>query len=424
MISFLFKGILRDRTRSLFPFLIVLAGVFLTVAMYGYVKGMETNVIRFSANLSHGHVKVMTKAYAKEAEQVPNDLALTGVAVLLADLQKAYPGFAWMPRIQFGGLLDIPDDQGETKAQAPVAGLAADLLTPSSQEPRLLDLQKVLVRGHLPLKAGEILISDELAQKLKVNLGEKSTLISSTMYGSMAMKNLTVAGTIRFGIRAMDRTGIIADLADIQDALDMKDAAGEVLGFFGDAIYHKDEADKMTLAYNARNSETGDEFQPVMQTLAEQPGMGFMIGWLKYAYSLIILIFLVPMSLVLWNAGLIGSLRRHGEYGLRLAIGEDKGHVYRSMMAESLLIGILGSIAGTALGLALSYYLQVKGIDISSMMKNITMMMPTVLHSQITPVSFIIGFIPGLLASVSGTAIAGLRIYKRQTSQLFKELET
>jgi putative ABC transport system permease protein len=130
------------------------------------------------------------------------------------------------------------------------------------------------------------------------------------------------------------------------------------------------------------------------------------------------------MSLVLWNAGLIGSLRRHGEYGLRLAIGEDKGHVYRSMMAESLLIGILGSIAGTALGLALSYYLQVKGIDISSMMKNITMMMPTVLHSQITPVSFIIGFIPGLLASVSGTAIAGLRIYKRQTSQLFKELET
>jgi len=396
MISFLFKGILRDRTRSLFPFLIVLAGVFLTVAMYGYVKGMETNVIRFSANLSHGHVKVMTKAYAKEAEQVPNDLALTGVAVLLADLQKAYPGFAWMPRIQFGGLLDIPDDQGETKAQAPVAGLAADLLTPSSQEPRLLDLQKVLVRGHLPLKAGEILISDELAQKLKVNLGEKATLISSTMYGSMAMKNLTVAGTIRFGIRAMDRTGIIADLADIQDALDMKDAAGEVLGFFGDAIYHKDEADKMN----------------------------FMIGWLKYAYSLIILIFLVPMSLVLWNAGLIGSLRRHGEYGLRLAIGEDKGHVYRSMMAESLLIGILGSIAGTALGLALSYYLQVKGIDISSMMKNITMMMPTVLHSQITPVSFIIGFIPGLLASVSGTAIAGLRIYKRQTSQLFKELET
>jgi len=94
------------------------------------------------------------------------------------------------------------------------------------------------------------------------------------------------------------------------------------------------------------------------------------------------------------------------------------------MMAESLLIGILGSIAGTALGLALSYYLQVKGIDISSMMKNITMMMPTVLHSQITPVSFFIGFIPGLLASVSGTAIAGLRIYQRQTSQLFKELET
>jgi len=424
MISFLFKGILRDRTRSLFPFLIVLAGVFLTVAMHGYVKGLETSVTRFSANLRHGHVKVMTRAYAKEAEQLPNDLALTDVAALLADLQKAYPGFAWMPRIQFGGLLDIPDDRGETKSQAPVAGLAADFLTPSSQEPRLLDLQKALVRGHLPLKAGEILISDELAQKLKVKLGEKATLISSTMHGSMTMKNFVISGTIRFGIRAMDRIGIIADLADIQDALDMRDAAGEVLGFFGDGIYRQPEADEMARAYNTRFSGKADDFLPVMQTLAEQPGMNIMIDWMKYATSLIILIFLVPMSLVLWNAGLIGSLRRHGEYGLRLAIGEDKGHVYRSMMAESLLIGILGSIAGTALGLALSYYLQVKGIDISSMMKNITMMMPTVLHSQITPVSFVIGFIPGLLGSISGTAIAGLRIYKRQTSQLFKELET
>ena len=42
------------------------------------------------------------------------------------------------------------------------------------------------------------------------------------------------------------------------------------------------------------------------------------------------------MSIVLWNAGLIGSLRRYGEIGVRLAFGEDKGRLYRAMIVESL----------------------------------------------------------------------------------------
>jgi putative ABC transport system permease protein len=161
-----------------------------------------------------------------------------------------------------------------------------------------------------------------------------------------------------------------------------------------------------------------------MQTLAEQPGMDLIIGWMRYATSAIIFVFLLAMSLVMWNAGLVGTLRRYGEFGLRLAIGEAKGHVYRTMLAESLLIGILGSTTGTVLGLSLSWYLQVHGIDVSSIMKNITFLMDTVLHSEITPLSFVIGFIPGLLASLIGTAIAGRTIYKRQTAALFKELES
>jgi putative ABC transport system permease protein len=130
------------------------------------------------------------------------------------------------------------------------------------------------------------------------------------------------------------------------------------------------------------------------------------------------------MSLVLWNAGLIGNLKRYGEIGVRLAIGERHGRVYRAMLAESLLIGILGTLAGAALGLALSYYLQAHGINYGSLMKNAAIMIPTVIRSRITPFAYVIGFIPGLLATLIGTAIAGRGIYKRQTSQLFKELET
>ena len=424
MMKFLLKGIIRDRSRSVFPFLIVLAGVFLTVFLYCYIKGAETSVIRTNANLGHGHVKIITRAYAKETEQIPNDLALMNVSALIKDLQSSFPGFFWTRRIQFGGLIDIPDEKGETRAQGPVSGMAADLLTPSSPEPKLLDLQKVLVRGRLPRKPGEILISDELAEKLGVRPGEKATLLSTTMHGSMSMTNFVIAGTLRFGVTAMDRTAIIADLADIQYALDMVDAVGEILGFSQDLTYRQEKVDDMATAFNTRFKDQKDEFLPVMQTLKEQPGMDLMLGRLTFVVSIVVGMFLLAMSLVLWNAGLIGSLRRYGEIGVRLAIGEDKAHVYKSMLYESLMIGVLGAAAGTILGLAVSYYLQVKGIDISGMMKKVTFLMPTVLRSRITPFAFVIGFIPGLLATLIGTAIAGRGIFKRQTAQLFKELET
>lgn len=424
MIGFLLKGIIRDRSRSLFPFLVVAAGVFLTVALYGYVIGEETIIILANANFQSGFVKVTTRAYAKEADQLPNDLALTGVQSLVAELESEFPKFIWLPRIRFGGLLDIPDEKGETRSQGPVSGIAAQLLSSSGRELKLLDLKKALVRGRLPERPKEILISDDFARKLGVEPGERATLISSTMFGSMSLTNFIVSGTVRFGISAMDKTAMIADLSDIQNALDMKDATGEILGLSSDSIYRQKDADAMVSAFSARHREESGDFSPAMVTLRNQPGMATILDLISYAMGLVIGLFLFAMSLVLWNAGLMGSLRRYGEIGVRLAIGEDKGRLYRSLIYESLIVGFLGTLAGTALGLALSYYLQEKGINIASLVKNAGLMVPTVLHSQITPFSYFIGFIPGLLAILLGTAISGLGIYKRQTAQLFKELET
>ena len=423
MIRFLFKGILRDRARSLFPFIVVTAGVFLTVALHGYIQGVMINITRSSANLRHGHVKVMTRAYSRDIAQLPNELALTGVGALQAELRAAHPDMDWLARIDFGGLLDVPDEKGETRVQAPAAGMAVDLLSPGSPEPGMLDLDKILVRGRLPRAAGEMLISDDLALKLGLPIGGKATLIGSTMNGAMSMANFTVAGTIRFGVTAMDKTGFIADLADIRKALDMGDAAGAILGLFRDGAYAQPRADAVVASFRTAHSGGTGDFDPVMQTLRDQPGMAMMFDRMGDVTGAILFIFILAMSLVMWNAGLVGTLRRYGEFGVRLAIGEDKGSVYRSMLAESLIIGVLGSIAGTILGLAVSYFLQAHGIDMRSLVKSINMVMQTVIRSKVTPAAYIIGFVPGLFASLIGTAIAGRAIYKRQTARLFKELE-
>lgn len=424
MIIFLLKGLIRDRSRSLFPFLTVVLGVMLTVFGHSWIKGAQSSFIDSSAKFNTGHVKIMSRAYAEDEDQMPNDLAYIGVSELLQKLKKEFPEMAWTPRTRFGGLLDIPDEQGETRAQGAVAGLGIDLFSEGSIEWNILDLKKALVRGKLPEKSGDILISDDFAQSLGIGPGETATLISSTMYGSMALYNFVVTGTIRFGVSAMDRGAMIADISDTQTALDMKDAAGEILGFFDDYVYRDSKAESVKAQFNSEYTDENDEFSPLMETLTHQSGLADMLELFKIFSSVIIVIFLSVMSIVLWNAGLMGSLRRYGEIGLRLAMGENKGHLYRSLIGESLMIGFFGSIVGTALGLGIAYYLQTHGFDIGSLMKNASLMLTNVIRARITPFTFVIGFIPGLAATFLGTAIAGIAVYRRQTSRLMKEMET
>ena len=107
---------------------------------------------------------------------------------------------------------------------------------------------------------------------------------------------------------------------------------------------------------------------------------------------------------------------------MRLAIGESKHAVYRSLLAEAFLIGLVGSALGTVIGLGFSLYLQEVGFNIAGMMKNSTMVIDDVIRARIAPSSFIVGFLPGLIATFLGAAISGLGVYKRQTAILAKEL--
>ena len=424
MIKFLFKGLMRDRSRSLLPVLVTAIGVMLTVFMFCYMNGAETDIIEGNAKFSTGHVKVMSRAYAEEEDQVPNDLAYIGVEELLRQLDQDYPQYLWTPRIRFGGLLDIPDERGETRSQGPVMGMAVDLLNESSFEADLLNLEEALIRGRIPHVPGEIIISDEFSERLGVDLGDVATLVGSTMYGSMTTANFTVVGTIRFGVPAMDRGAMIADISDIRTALDMQDAAGEVLGFAQDFVYRKEETAGNALRFNDLHSNPDDEFSPIMVSLYEQNSLGQLLEMYGSITGIALVIFILVMSIILWNAGLMGSLRRYGEIGLRLAIGEPKRHLYRTLIVESLMVGCVGSILGTAFGLAFSYYLQAKGINITSMMQNASMIMSGVIRARVTPAGYVIGFIPGLAASFLGTAISGIGIFRRRTAQLIKELET
>ncbi len=423
MIKFLIQGLLRDKSRSSIPLIVVAIGAMLTVVLHSYMKGFMGDTIEMNARFNYGHLKVMTLPYSENITQLPNDLAILDAGKLLSDLEILYPEVEWSQRIQFGGLMDSPDENGETRAQGPAIGMGLDILSPGSVEPQRLNLQNSVVRGSLPDDPGEVLLSENFSRKLLVDPGDKVTFIGSTMNGSMAVYDFVVAGTILFGTEALDRGTFIADFRDVQTALDMTDAAGEITGFFRNGFYDDVQAVKASGKFNSMHSDDKDEFLPVMKSLSQQGSMGTYVKMSDYWANYLTLFFVFAMSLVLWNAGLLGGLRRYGEIGVRLAMGEEKGHVYRTMIFESVMIGLAGSVIGTIFGLFFAWLLQKYGVDISGMMKTSSLMMPPTIRARITPPDFYIGFIPGLFSTVLGTMLSGRGIYKRQTARLFKELE-
>ena len=423
MIQFLLKGILRDKSRSILPIIVVSIGVALTVVLSAYMKGAFGDMIDQNARFETGHVKIMTKAYAENKAQLPNDLALLEVDKLIESLEKDYPEMEWVNRIRFGGLIDVPDAQGESKGQGPAAGIAINLFDEKSGEAQRMNIESSIVNGEMPQKNGEAIIGNDFAEKLNLKIGDEITYFGTTMNGSMTFQNFVVSGTIRFGAAAMDRGAIVVDISDAQKMLDMENGTGELLGFSKLNIYDDEQVKQLADNFNEKYADDKDEFSPIMLPLREQNNLGEMIDYSNYMSGIFVFIFVFAMSIVLWNTGLLGGLRRYQEFGIRLALGEAKGMIYRRLIMEAVLIGVIGSIVGTMIGLAGAYYLQIVGIDISGYMDNSTMLMPSVLRAKVTPELFFIGFIPGLLAMVFGNMLSGIGIYKRETARLFKELE-
>ena len=427
MIKFLTKGLLRDRTRSFFPVLVITISVAIVVFASGFMAGTMNSLLLDTAVILSGHEKIVTRAYHEESMLMPNDLALLDADKLIDKLEKEHPEFFWTPRITFAGLLDVPDEKGETKSQGPVIGMGIDFFSEGSRQVEIWELERNLVSGTLPVKKNDALISSKLADKLNILVGEKVTFVGSTMDNAFTTYNYNIVGTFNLRKGQTDRQMMLVDISGAREALDMDSAASAIFGFMHNLFYDDAAVVALRTNYNKIESDSLDIFSPFMLALRDGNQMGAVVDMSNAMLAIMGSVFLVIVMVVLWNMGLMNGLRRYGEVGLRLAIGEPKGHVYRSLIIEALIIGLFGTIIGTGLGLSITYYVQENGIDYTKgieALSNSSMVMPNIFYAQVTPDLLYIGFFPGVLATVFGTMLAGLAIYKREMSQLFKELET
>ena len=133
MIYFLFKGLIRDGSRSFFPVIIISLIVCIIIFFAGFLNGIYNSLFFNTALTNSGHVKVVSHAYNEEYQLLPNDLALLEVDDLIDELETFDSNYLWTPRITFAGLLDVPNQAGETLSQGPVMAFGIDFLSDNSK---------------------------------------------------------------------------------------------------------------------------------------------------------------------------------------------------------------------------------------------------------------------------------------------------
>ena len=429
MIAFLFRGILRDKSRFLFPFLIVTIGVALVISLVGFMEGTMMGMIDMTANLDTGHLRLVNKPFYDEEHLRPLDRSLSAQKETREWLEKnSSSEVQWYPRIRWGAILDVPDEKGDTVSQTPIVGMALELKNKGSMEFKRLKLEQSLLAGKIPELKNEMLMGNQLAETLGIELGRAVTLIGQSFDGGLVADNYRVVGLVKFGVTAMDKKMVLIDLADAQNSFYMEDMVTDWLGFLPVNFSLNDYEEIKTnmqqpLSQWASPESWAKDDQPVLLTIRDQQNIGSMTDKFNIIKGFVVGIFTFLMILVLWNAGILSGIHRYGEMGLRLAFGESHWKVVFNLAIEGLFIGILGTLAGCLFGGAFAWYLQEVGINMGDSFAQSGLMINDVVRARLTTGAFIQGIVPGLFASVAGNLVASLAIFKRSEANLFRELE-
>ena len=431
MIAFLFRGILRDKSRFLFPFSIVAIGVTLVITLVGFMEGVFMGMIDMTANLDAGHLRLVNKPFYDEEHLRPLDRSLAAQSETLNWLKKNSPEKTrWSPRIRWGALLDVPDKNGDTVSQTPIVGMALDLKDKKSLELKRLRLEESLIDGKIPERDKEMLMGDQLAKTLNIELNQAVTLLGQSFDGGLVMDNYRVVGLVKFGVSAMDKKMVLIDLADAQDSFYMEDMITDWLGFLpaqyslGDyEAIKKNMKQPLSKLIEMPPKSWAEDDQAILLTIRDQQNIGAIADKFNIIKGFVVGIFTFLMMLVLWNAGILNGIHRYGEMGLRLAFGESHWRVIFNTGIEGLFVGVLGTLAGCIFGGVLAWFLQEVGINMGDSFAQSGLMINDVVRARLTTGAFIQGVIPGVFASVAGNLIASIAIFKRTESNLFRELE-
>jgi ABC-type lipoprotein release transport system permease subunit len=310
-------------------------GFFAAVVIVGLTDGMSAELVENGTRLMVGQVQIHAEDYLPERNMHRTIGAYDGVDVeALLDRIEAHPEIEnAAPRLFGGGLLS----SGEQTKAGLLLGLDPE------REARVTTLLSTLVAGRLPeAGAAEVLIGDEMARQLAVDVGDELVLVAPAADGSMGNDLYTVTGLFRTGTPGIDANYAVLPLSDLQFLMAMDpDRIHEVVA----TVTRSRETPRIaaSLAESLRRDPTPldvkswTELRPELsEAVALMDSMNFVIVLIIFAMA----IFGVA------NTMLIGSFERRREFAVIQALGTTSRAVSLTVVYEGIILGLLSLAVG------------------------------------------------------------------------------
>lgn len=355
LIAMAWRNLWRQGRRSLLTAAAMAAGVAMAMAMFSWTDGMFGMFVDMAITERIGHVQVHHADYPGRRNLY--DALPDGTA--LADKLAALPEVDGVT-VRLNGQALIG---GDTATQG---GMLIGVL-PSFENDFTGIADDVRQGAWLGEEAGqEIVLGYKLAEQLEVEVGDAVVAMTQAADGSLGNALYTVVGTASTGNPMADRSGAYLHLHDLQALLALDDTIHEV------AVSTASEDPPTVEALKAAITPTltehvGAEVPTAVETWWEvNPAMAEMME-LRGVSSGILLVIVFGLAAVgVVNTMLMSVLERTREFGVLRALGVRPLELVTVIVLESVFLGVLGLIAGTALGLGAQWYMVTQGIDLSN----------------------------------------------------------
>jgi lipoprotein-releasing system permease protein len=247
--------------------------------------------------------------------------------------------------------------EGQVMATSPAGASGAMVrgIRPDDIRARKLIAEHIVSGSLADFGDDAVAIGDRLAAKLGLKVGDKITLISpegtDTAFGTMPrLKTYTVAALFDVGFYEYDSSFIYVPLAAAQVFFKMKDAVSYLEVFVADADRSSDEAQLIAAALggNTRILDWQHANSGLVNAVAIERNVMFLI--------LTLIIVVAAFNII---SGMIMMVKDKGrDIAILRTMGASRGMILRIFVLSGASIGVVGTLAGFALGLAITENLE------------------------------------------------------------------
>lgn len=377
----------RNTRRTLLALSAIAVAQLAVLAVEGLMNGMTVSIMSSLTGPMVGHAQIHAPGWREE--QSP-DLTIDRLEERLAAVRATEGVAAALPRIYAPALVAREVDG----RAALIVGLD---VARESEAGGLLESLPVEGRPH----DRTALVGAELARAAGIHVGDELAVVGQGADGSMANDLLIVGGILSTPVEMVNRMGVVVPIETAQEIFVMEDMATEITLFGTGSI---EDAGPLA-ARVARSPEVEDlETLPWNELNPELAGIRDITG--LYGIVVMFVVFIAAAAGVA-NTMLMATYERRRELGMMLSVGVGPGRLVTMIVLEALMLGILGVIVGSALGLALVTYQGHVGIELADMgsagSENISFYGLTfmgALHPFLEPSDVVPGFVGVIVVSV------------------------